>query len=756
MYFLPSFLSDYFFLFIALTLFSGFLLLRWTLSFLIFHWIQKKDLIKNISQTEKEALLAGSPWIEKEFFTGQPDLKKIFDQPLPLLNPEEKSFLDQEVERLCELSQEWQLVKRKKLSPATEDFLKKEKFFGLMISKKYNGRGFSFFALSKVIEKLSSHNIPLSVITMVPNSLGPAKLLLKYGTEEQKKKYLSKLATGEEIPCFGLTEDQAGSDAGSIQSTATLFKQGDRLKLCVNWKKRWITLSSKATLIGLAVQLIDPDHLYSDKYNLGISCLLISSQEKGVIKPGHHDPMGIPIYNAPIEGEHVVVDAEEALIGGLRQAGKGWKMLMECLSSGRGVCLPSMVAGCGKKISWLTGTHALVRKQFGLSIGKFEGVQEALAEIAGLTHLTSVTQLFTLSGLNQGIQSPTVAALTKYNLTELGQSIAKKGMDVMGGAGLSLGPKNKIALIQNSMPLAITVEGANILTRTFITYAQGLIKTHPLAYQILMSLEKKELKLFHRACWPFLYSLICNMTRGILFSLTRAGIILPHRVFSKRGRYIQKLVWSSSLFSFMGDLSFLILGQQLKKKGRLTGRLADILSYQYMASALLWHENLTKKSKSLQTETKWALDYCFFKIQKSLEAILNNYPVFWIRLAFKPLCLILKINPIGHPPSDSLGKQLAENLMEKETFRKALCSNIYFPKNSEDQFQKLNRAYNLSLKEESILKKVKKKAGKKLSIQSAHKKGFISTEEYETLKTAKAAQKEAIQVDVFPEEEYFA
>ena len=689
--------------------------------------------------------------MEKEFFTGQPNLKEIWNQPPPLLTSAEKKFLDQEVEQLCELSKEWPLMKRKKLSQATEDFLKTEKFFGLTIPKKYNGRGFSPFALAKVIEKLSSHNIPLSIITMVPNSLGPAELLLKYGTEEQKSKYLPKLAIGEEIPCFGLTEDQAGSDASSIQSSAFLFKQGDRLKMSVHWKKRWITLSPKATLIGLAVQLKDPDHLYSDKEDLGISCLLIPSDKAGVKKPGYHDPMGVPIYNAPVEGKNVIIDAEEALIGGLKQAGKGWKMLMECLSAGRSVSIPSLAIGCGKRASWLAGTHALVRKQFGLSIGKFEGVQEALAEIAGLTHLVSATQFFTLSGLNQGIHSPTAAALTKYNVTEIGQIITKKGMDIMGGVGLSLGPKNKIASIYISLPLAITVEGANILTRTFIVYAQGLIKTHPFIYQMIRALEQENLRSFHKAFWGILYSLLCNLLRGVLFSLTKGWIGFSHRVFLKGSGYTQKLIWSASLFSFLSDLSFLSFGKQLKKKGSLTGRFADILSYQYIASALIWQRSL----KPLEIEDKWALDYCFSKIQTSLEAILTNYPNVWFRLFLKPLLLILKINPIGRPPSDSLSKRLAEKLMYKEKFKEKLCSNIYFSKDPEDQFQKLNKAYKLSLEEDGIFKKLKKKAGKIISIQSALQRNVISSQEYQTLKKAKQAQREATQVDVFSEQEYF-
>ena len=742
-------------LLLTITGFILFWLIKLCLSFLFFKFIRRKNFIPKISKTEREALLAGNPWIEKEFFTGQPDFKKLLQQRFPELNQEEENFLNKEVEELCCLSKEWNLIQRKELSQATEAFLKKEKFFGLIIPKQYNGKEFSPFAHAKLIEKLSSHNIPLSIITMVPNSLGPAELLLKYGNPEQKNKYLPRLASAEELPCFGLTEDQAGSDASSIRSEGILFKEGGDLKIRLNWDKRWITLSSKATLIGLAIQLKDPDKLYSDKEILGITCLLVPANFSGIERGLHHNPMDIPFYNAPIKGINVVVSAEESIIGGLKNAGKGWKMLMESLSAGRGISLPSLSVGCAKRIAWLTGTHALVRKQFGLSIGKFEGVEEALAPIAGLTHLISATHTLTLSGLNQGIHSPVIAALTKYNLTEIVRKITKKGMDIMGGAGLSLGPKNKIAYIHMSLPMAITVEGANILTRTFITYGQGLVKTHPYIYKIITALEQNSFKNFQPVLWAFLYQFVCNFVRAVFLSITRAFLHIGSKTFSKEYKYLRKIAWASSLFSFLSDLNLVIFAGQLKKRGRLTGRFADLLSYQYMALALIWYWQQTGSSENSWIKTKWGLEYCFSKIQKSLEDVLNNYPHRLIRLILKPLLYLLRINPIGCQVSDNLSKKLAIQLMEDENFRKSLCSNMYFPKEPEDQFQKLNKAYKLSLKESKILKKIKQNSDKKISIQEALKQKIISSEEYETLKYSEQARKEAIQVDAFTEKEYF-
>lgn len=751
-YFLPLIM---WLILIGFGLVASFLIFRWCVSFSLFQFIRTNNLIPKISSTEKSALLAGSSWIEKEFFTGHPDFKKIFNQPFPRLTEEEKSFLNNETEELCGMSGEWDLIKRRRMSEKTEEFLKKEKFFGMVIPKSYGGKGFSPFAHAKVIEKISTHNTPLSVIAMVPNSLGPAELLLKYGTEEQKDKYLSKLAKGEDIPCFGLTEPQAGSDVSSLQSTGTLFKEKGHLKIRINCDKRWITLSSKATLIGLAVRLKDPDKLLSEKEDLGITCLLISGDSPGLERGLHHDPMGIPIYNAPLKGRDIIVFAEESIIGGLKNAGKGWSMLMECLSMGRGISLPSLSVGFGKKIAWLTGTHALVRKQFGLSIYKFEGVEEVLAKIAGLTHLVSTAQTFTLSGFNQGIYSPVVSAFTKYALTEIVHKVVKGGMDIMGGAGLSLGPKNKMAQMHIIAPLAVTVEGANILTRTFIVYGQGLIKTHPHAYPMICALEQKDFKVFHKKLWSFLYQLIINFFRSFVCSLTRGWLFVYPKFFSKEHRYLQKIEWSSSLFAFLSDLSLAIFGGRLKTKGKLTGRFADLLSYQYIATALIWNLKHTERSKASWIKTKWGLEYCFWKIQESFSTILMNYPHPVINIMLKPFLFLLKINPIGRPPSDKLGRELAVLLIEDEEFRKELCHNMYLPKDSEDQFQKLNKAYKLSLQENHIWKKIKKKTQKKLSAEQALKQQLISPEEYKVLESAKKAQWSAIQVDAFTKEEYF-
>ena len=740
-----------------------FLIIRWALSFTFYNVILFLKIIPKISATEKTALTVGKSWIEKNFLTGCLEIKDLLSQKFPVLSKTEKDFLNQQTEELCSFSSEWNFLKRKKLNLKEEDFLKKQKFFGLNTPKKYGGWDFSPFAHAKVVEKIASHNVPLSILTMVPNSLGPAKLLLKYGTEAQKEKYLKDLCLGEKWSCFGLTEPQAGSDASSITSSAVLFKDREELKLRLDFEKRWITLSAKADLIGLAVQLKDPHRILSDRKDLGITLMLIPSHLKGIERGFYHNPMDIPIYNAPIKGKNVVVSAESAIIGGLRQAGKGWKMLIESLSAGRAISLPSLAVATNKRCSWFVGSYSLVRKQFDLPIVKFEGVQDSLAFIFGITHLTTASHTFTLSSLNQGIVSPVVSALTKYRLTELAQQVVKKGMDIMGGAGLTLGPRNKIAVLYKALPLSVTVEGANILTRTFITYGQGLIKLHPQAYPLIQSLENKNFFQFHKNIHVFLYHFICHFFR--FFAYFVLNIVLSFIAFfyfqtrfflafilrggffsdSSYGSFyeflsIQKLRLSSVLFSLLSDLSLIALGGKLKKRGQLSGRFADWLSVQYMISALIWHHR-HKKTDPLLTE--WCLQYCFLENQKTALALLKNYPQALIRFCLKPFVVLLQIMPLGYSLSDSLGNKLVKRFFEDPEFKNNLCENMYHTKNKEDPFYQFNKAYELSLKEREILKK-------------SRGREKLSQEELELLEKARKAGYEAIQVDVFSEEEYFS
>lgn len=747
-------------------IYTGLTLLRtYVCAPLIVKLFRSLKLLPKISQTEQEALDAGAVWVENNFFKGQLNWKELLGQPVAKPTPEEQGFLDQQTDKLCSLTSEWEIIKNKKFPKEVEDTLKESRFFGMIVPKKYKGLEFSPLGHSRVIEKISSANFPISIFTMVPNSLGPAELILNYGTQKQKDKYLERLATGEDLPCFGLTEPKAGSDASSITSEGVLFKGEDqKLKIKLNWDKRWITLSSKATVLGIAFQLKDPEHLISNKEHIGITCALIPSDAPGVQKGLYHDPMGIPFYNAPIQGHQVLVDAEEAIIGGLEQAGKGWKMLMECLVVGRGISLPSLSIGSSKRVAWVIRHHASIRNQFGQPIGQFEGIESLLARIAGFTHLMSASQNFTLSALNQGVHPPIITAIGKYNLTELARQVAIDGMDVMGGAGLSLGPRNMIGNLYKAIPIAITVEGANVLTRTLIIYGQGSLRAHPYIYQEIKAIENNDYKLFDRALSKHFYQMTCNFVRMILLTLTRGYFYFSPSHIGQGHRYFQKLAWSSALFSWLTDLALFSLGGKLKIKEHLTGRFADMLSYQYIATALLWNwKQESHKQKEAQVIYKWSLDYCFFKIQEAAQGLLANFqfPVVSF-FTQKILGLLLQINPIGSPPQDKLSKKVSSLFLKNEQFFNQLTQNIHVPTDPNHQMQKLKKAYALVRETDFIIKKLKQACKKKqiskqsidLMIQEALKAQVISQKEFDLVQERELACTEAIQVDSFTEEEY--
>ena len=495
---------------------------------------KKFKFIPQISATERTALEAGVVWVEKDLFSGKPDFKSILKEPYAQLSEEEKKFVAGPVEELCAMCEPYKIWKNKEVPENVWAYLKKKGFLGMIIPKEYGGLGFSAMAHSEVVMKIASRSLPTSISVMVPNSLGPAELLVHYGTDAQKKYWLPRLASGEALPCFGLTEPLAGSDAGSISSSGVVFKNNGVVSIKLNWNKRWITLAAISDVIGLAFRLRDPENILGKGEDLGITCALIPSNTPGVVLGRRHDPLTIPFQNCPTQGKDVIINLEDAVVGGVGGVGQGWSMLMECLAAGRGISLPAQSTG-GAKLSFRTvSSHALIRKQFGVSIGTFEGVEEPMARIGAATYALEAMRRFTLGALDKGLKPPVVTAIMKYQATEIQRKVTNDAMDVMGGAGISLGARNLLAEGYIATPIGITVEGANIMTRTLIVFGQGALRCHPYAFDEVRALEAGNTKDFDKAFFGHIGHVVRNLCRSILLSLTRGYIAMaPSGVHQK-------------------------------------------------------------------------------------------------------------------------------------------------------------------------------------------------------------------------------
>ncbi len=710
-----------------------------------------------ISKTEQTALDAGSVWVEGDLFAGTPDFKRLLKEPHTKLTEEEEAFLAGPVEELCGMTNDWEIHEQNDLPPEIWQFLKDKCFYGMIIPKSFGGLGFSATAHSAVIAKLASRSLPLAITVMVPNSLGPAELLVHYGTEEQKKHYLPRLASGEEIPAFALTEPGAGSDAGSLQARGVVFKdENDVLCLRLDWNKRYITLATVSTVMGLAFKLEDPDDLLGKGAHPGITCALIPTHAKGVVANRRHNPLGVPFMNCPTEGHEVVVPVD-AIIGGREGVGQGWKMLMETLAAGRGISLPATAVGGAQFVARVTGAHAHVRKQFGLSIGRYEGIEEALGRIGGFAYLMEAARRFTCSGLDGGARPAVVTAMAKYNLTELYRKAINDGMDILGGNAIVKGPRNLLAHGYIGAPIAITVEGANILTRSLIIFGQGAIRCHPYLYQEVKALQANDLKAFDAALWKHLGYLLCNAIRtGVLAK--SSGFLAPTGIRGPARRYAQKLTWASSTFALLSDVALITLGAELKRKESISGRFADIFSWLYLGLATLHRFENDGRRKEDEPFLHWSMQYTLTQIQQGFEDLFKNMKVPGLTLFLRgPVWLFSRINPMGTNPPHWLAHKIAQALQTPGPHRDALTSGIYVSESQEDALGRLERALRLCHQAESILRKLKdatragtlpkKRPAEVLS--EALKLGIVSEAEKLQWEEAEAARAEVIQVDDF-------
>ncbi len=721
-------------------------------------------LIPKISDTERTALDAGVVWIESDLFSGKPNFKKILKEPYPTLTEKEKKFVDEKVDKLCSMVDDWKLWETREFSQEAIDYIKKEKFFGMIIPEKDGGLGLSALAHSEVIAKLSTRSIGLGVFIMVPNSLGPAELLHHYGTEAQKKKYLPRLANGDEIPCFALTEPHAGSDAGSIQSYGVVYKGADgQLYIRLNWNKRWITLAAISTLLGVAFRLRDPENFLGKGEDVGITCALIPTNTKGVVVGERHDPLNVPFYNCPTQGHDVEVLLEDVVVGGVEGCGKGWSMLMDCLTAGRGISLPSQSAGAGKYASRAVSAHATNRKQFGLSVGQFEGVEEALARIVGLNYIMESCRIFTAGSIDSGIKSPVITAIAKYYNTEMMRKVVNDGMDILGGAGISRGPRNVMAHPYIAAPIGITVEGANIMTRTLIIFGQGALRAHPFAYKEVAAVENNDLNGFDKAFWGHIGHIVANLCRSILLSVTRGYFVVTPG--GKARRIYQKLAWTSAVFGFMADIAMGSLGGALKSKGKLTGRFADILGWMYLLTCVLRRYEAEGRRSEDWPLIEYTSNYAFTEIQNSFEGIFENLKVPGLSWLFGgPIAWWSRFNALNKQTSDRVSHDVARLIQQDSEQRDRLTHGIYLSTDPEDALARLDQTFKMVKKAEGIEKKVRKAIRAKTLpkkrvtdlLQMALEKSIITQEEFAILKKAEEMRNDSIQVDSFTQERYMA
>ncbi|NNC77651.1 MAG: acyl-CoA dehydrogenase [Woeseiaceae bacterium] len=641
-----------------------------------------KTMLPSMSDTEREALEAGNVWWDGELFSGMPNWDRLMSYPAPQLSEEEQAFVDGPCEELCRMIDEWQIGHELADMPKPVwDYMIEKKFFAMIIPKQYGGLEFSAYANAVVIQKLASRSATASSTVGVPNSLGPAELLLHYGTDEQKQRYLPGLADGSEIPCFALTSPQAGSDAAALIDSGVICKgqwEGKTITgIRLNWDKRYITLAPVATVLGLAFKLYDPDHLIGEQDEYGITAALIPTSTPGVVHGRRHYPLTVAFQNGPTSGKDVFVPLDY-IIGGPEMAGKGWKMLVELLSVGRAITLPSSAAGGGQAAAYATGAYARIRKQFKLPIAKFEGVGEALTRIAGHSYIMNAAVAVTSGAIDQGEKPAVPSAILKYHCTELGRSVGNDAMDVHGGKAIMMGPKNYLGRGYMAAPIAITVEGANILTRSLIIYGQGAVRCHPFVLRELQAAadedEDRSLIEFDDALFGHIGYAISNMARSFVLALTHAKFSnVPLNTPTRR--YYQNINRYSAAFALASDFAMLSLGGGLKKRELLSARLGDVLSSMYLASCVLKHfENQGRRATDLPL-VEWAIRTLMYRAQESLHAFLRNLPNRWVATLLR-VCIF----PRGRTysaPCDDIGTNIVELITTSGEARERLCEHTY-------------------------------------------------------------------------------
>lgn len=717
-----------------------------------------------VSQTEQEALQAGTVWWDGELFSGRPDWRKLLSYPVPRLSEEERAFLKGPVEELCRMVDDWEVThERCDLPESAWQFIKDHGFLGMIIPKEYGGLGFSALAHSAVIMKLTTKSGTAAISVMVPNSLGPAELLLHYGTRAQKDYYLPRLAKGLEMPCFALTSPEAGSDAGNIPDFGVITRgewRGETvLGMRLTWEKRYITLGPIATLLGLAFRLYDPEHLIGDTADLGITLALIPTDTPGVHIGRRHLPLDGVFMNGPNWGRDVFVPLDY-VIGGIEYAGQGWKMLMNCLAAGRSISLPASSVGVSKLCARTTGAYGTVRQQFNVSIGRFEGVEEALARIAGNLYIMDAARVMTAGAVDLGEKPSVISAIVKYHLTERGRQVVNDAMDVHGGKGICLGPSNYLGRAYQQTPIAITVEGANILTRSMIIFGQGAIRGHPYVLREIAAVADPDprtaVKAFDAAFFGHVAFVASNKARALWMGLTR-GRFITAPGDAETHRFYQQLTRLSSAFAFASDIAMFLLGGALKRRERLSARLGDILSQLYLASsALKRYEDDGRPPEDLPL-LHWSVQDALARTEDAFYGLFANLPG-----GFTPALLRFIVFPWGREfkaPDDRLGHAVCGTVLKPGPARDRLTAGMFVSKSEDDPVGVLEAALSAVVAAEPVEQKIRAsyKAGAASvlpedDLPRALGAGIISESEAALVRRARVLRRKAIMVDDFPKD----
>ena len=717
--------------------------------------------LPRMSETEEVALEAGTVWFDGDLFSGRPDWSKLNAYPAFALSAEEEAFLSGPVETLCQRLDDWQIQQDRDLPDEIWQFLKEERFFGLVIPEDYGGLGFSASGHSAIVTKIATRSVAAAVTVMVPNSLGPGELLVHYGTDEQKQNYLPKLARGELIPCFALTGPEAGSDAGAMNSIGVVVEQeidGERiLGIELTFEKRYITLAPIASLIGLAFKLQDPDGLLGGDIDRGITCALLARDLPGLIIGDRHDPMGVPFANGPILGEDVFVPIS-SIIGGQAGVGQGWRMLMESLAAGRSISLPSMSVGAAQLSTRVAGAYATIREQFNTPIGRFEGVEELLTRIAGYTYFMDAARKMTCAAIDRGEKPAVLAGIVKAYLTEGMRKTLNDAMDLRAGAAIIQGPQNILSRAYRAIPIGITVEGSNVLTRSMIIYGQGAIRSHPYLLHEMKALQAGDKAGFDDLLWRHISHTLSNLVRALTLGLWQLFGDAPLTRGSEQ-KAKMSLSRLSAGFAFLSDICLATYGGTLKRREMVSGRLADALSWLYLGASCLkrYHEDGLKEAEPV---FEWAWRWSAYHAHDALIQTVDNLPNGFVRLLLR-----FVISPFGSgfkPPRDTLVGDVAESILDGGPMREFLSRDVFVPDQNDPALGRLEEALKKSGDAVALKRKLRaaKKRGEiganygKALLDEAEALGIVTGAEAGTIAAYDALIADVIAVDSYSDEDY--